>query len=127
MARREERELGGLREREEELGVPQAHVVRLSRTLELLDGELADRLQHREALVRVPQEALIDERLERVHVGPGNLLGRLQRAASGEDGETCEEALLRRGEQLVRPLDRRAQRLLSGIEVAAALEEVEAR
>ena len=52
-------------------------------------------------------------------------LGRLVGAAAGEDGERAEEPLLRRREQVVRPLDRRAQRLLARIGVPAALEQVE--
>ena len=40
------------------------------------------------------EEALLDERLERVEVGVGDGLGRLERAAAGEDAEPGEEHLL---------------------------------
>ena len=43
---------------------------------ESLDGEFADRLEHPEALAGVPDEALLDERLERVEVGVGDRLRR---------------------------------------------------
>ena len=66
------------------------------------------------------EEALLDERLERVEVGLAHLLGRLERAAAGEDGEAGEEALLFWREQVVRPVDRRAQGALALGEVARA-------
>ena len=54
-------------------------------------------------------------------------LGRGERAAAGEDGEAREERLLVGAEQVVAPVDRRAERLLAGGQVArAAGEEVEA-
>ena len=46
--------------------------------------------------------------------------------AAGEDRQTCEQALLRRVEEVVRPLDRRAERPLARVGVAAAGEQVEA-
>jgi hypothetical protein len=46
--------LRDLRELEEELGVLAPQLVRLPGVLESLERELADRLQHPEALVRVP-------------------------------------------------------------------------
>ena len=54
-----------------------------------------------------------------------DLLGSLERAAASEDGETGEELLLLGREQVVAPLDRRSERLLAGIRVAAAFEQVE--
>ncbi len=56
---------------------------------------------------------------------PQICLGGLERAAAGEDGEPGEEPLLVRVQEVVRPLDRRAQRLLSRLGVAAASEQVE--
>ncbi|MGH3134484.1 MAG: hypothetical protein ACRDNY_12235 [Gaiellaceae bacterium] len=40
------------------------------------------------------EEALVDERLERVEVGGGDLQGGLERAAGAEHRETGEEGLL---------------------------------
>ena len=75
--------------------------------------------------MRVAEEALLDERLEGVEVGRADLLCGLERAAAGEDGEPGEEALLRGRQQLVRPPDRGPERLLAGIGVSPALEQVE--
>ena len=55
-----------------------------------------------------------------------HLLGGLERAAAGEDGEAGEEPLLVRDKEVVAPLDRRPERLLAGVGVAAALQEIEA-
>ena len=66
------------------------------------------------------EEALLDERLQRVELGLAHLLGCLDRAAAGEDGEAGEEALLSAAEQVVRPRDRRAQGALPLGEVARA-------
>ena len=56
---------------------------------------------------------------------PQHLLGRLEGAAPAEDREAREEPLLARREEVVRPFDRRAQRALARVGVAAALEQVE--
>ena len=101
-------------------------VVRLAARLEPLAGEFADRLEHPEALARATQQALLHECLERVKIGAGDLLGSGERAASDEDGQAREEPLLVLAEQVVRPRDRRAQRLLPDFGVAAAAQEVEA-
>ena len=55
-------------------------------------GVLVDRLEHPVALAVEDDEALVDERLQRVEVGAAHLLGRLERAAAGEDRERGEEA-----------------------------------
>ena len=51
-----------------------------------------------------------------------HLLGRLVRAAAGEHREPREQPLLFRREEVVRPADRRVERLLARIGVAPALE-----
>ena len=92
--------------------------------VEPLPGVLPDRLASSigaQIESRLRGEALVEERLEGVGVGSGDLLRRLVGAATGEDGETPEEALLLLGEQVIRPLDRRAQGLLAGIGVALSL------
>ena len=62
---------------------------------------------------------------ERVEICVADRLRRLERAAAREDGEPREEPLLVLVEQLVAPLDRRAQRLLARVDAAAGLEQVE--
>ena len=74
---------------------------------------------------RAAQEALVEQRLQGVRVGLGDLLGSLVGATSREDREPTEEAFLVAREQVIRPLDRRAQCLLPGIGVAGALEQIE--
>ena len=91
-----------------------------------LGSELSDRLEHPEPLAGVPDEALVDERLENVEVGGAHLLGCLECAATLEDRQTSEQLLFLLAEQVVRPLDRCAQRLLPRVLVAAALQQVEA-
>ena len=104
-------------------GVLQAHRVRGS--LRELAGVLPDRFQHPVALIRETKETLFDKRLQGVEVGVSDFLCGFERAAAGEDGEGPKEALLLLGEEVVAPLDRRSQRLLPGVCVAAALEQVE--
>ena len=59
-----------------------------------VSGILPDRLEHPVAGVSEANEALFDERLQGVEVGVGDLLCRLEGAASGEDTESGEELLL---------------------------------
>ena len=97
----------------------------LSRVAEALRRELPDRLQHPEPLVCVPHEALLDQRLERVEAHCGHPLGCLERTAALKDSELREDPLFLGIQQVVRPLDRRPQRLLARVCVAASLEEIE--
>src|SRR5438067_6692921 len=91
-----------------------------------LDRVLADRLQHPEAVALADaNQALVDERLERVKICVADCFRRLERAAAREDGEPSEELLLVLGQQLVAPLDRRAQRLLARVDGAAGLEQIQ--
>ena len=76
--------VGRLGDREDMLRLASPDRVRLAGRLEPLGRELADRLEHPEALVRPPHEALLDERLEHVEVGVADRLGRLERAAAGK-------------------------------------------
>ena len=62
----------------------------------------------------------VDERREGVEVGVADLLGSLEREAAGEDGEAREELAARGVEEVVAPLDRRAQRALALGRVARA-------
>jgi hypothetical protein len=96
----------------------------LPRLREPLESVFPDRLQHLEPRLavrafRTAQQALVHDgghAFEHVHpeVLPGvaDGLRRFDRAGGGEDGQATEEALLRRREHLVAPVDRRSQRLL---------------
>ena len=94
--------------------------------VELVAPVLADRLEHPVAVAVAADEALVDEGGERVELGLADLLDRLERGAAGEDREPGEELALVVAEQVVRPGDRRPERLLARVGVAAALEQVEA-
>ena len=99
------------------------------RLVQALGRVLADRLEHpiarADAGVTAAQQALVEQRLECVGVGAGNILGSLEGTPSREDAERSEHALLAVVEQLMRPVDRRPQRLLPRVGVTAALEEIE--
>jgi hypothetical protein len=97
------------------------------RRLKPLRRELADRLEHPEA-TRLPaaDEAFVDERLQELKVCVGYLLCSLERPTASEDRERREQAALTGIEQLVRPLDRGAKRLLAPLRVAPAAQQVEA-
>jgi len=49
----------------------------------------------------VADEALVDERLQRVEIGVGHFLSCVEGAAAGKDGQVGEETLLILGEQVV--------------------------
>ena len=91
---------------------------------EALGGVGADRLEHLQpgGRVRLPpahEQALSDEVVERVEVGAGDRLGRLDRRAAREHGEAREARLLAVAQQLVAPVDGRAQRVVAGGRVAS--------
>src|SRR5439155_22163756 len=79
---------------------------------EALACVLANRLEHGEAAVSLADEALVDERGERLQIAVANGFGRLARTAAGEDRETIQELLLTRLEQVVAPGDGGPQRPL---------------
>src|SRR4051794_1687399 len=87
---------------------------------------VADRLEHPVALVREAEQALFDQRLQRVEVGVADLHDGVQGATAGKDREGAEDALLFLAERVVAPVDRRAQGLLPRVGVAATLEQIEA-
>ncbi len=115
---------------EEVPSVGAVELLSLARLRQALARVLADRLEHpvagRIGGLAFAQEALVEERLQGVGVGVCDLLGGLVGAAAGKDREAAEEPLLLFGEEVVRPFDRRPQRLLAGISVSIALEQVEA-
>ena len=94
---------------------------------QLFECELADCLEDPKALGAVADEVLVDERLQQVELRLGDLLGGIERAAAGEHGQPREERLFPFVEQLVAPLEGRAQRLLpSGASRAPPVSNVEA-
>ena len=76
------------------VGVAPVDGVGLPLLLENLMRELADRLEHPEALGGPPQQALVNQRLQAGYVGVGDLLGGLERAPAPEDGQSGEKPLL---------------------------------
>ena len=94
-------------------------------SLEPLGRVLPDRLEHPETLPLPAEQALVDQRLERVDVGVADLLGRLERAAAAEDRQAFEQEPLLFVEEVVAPFDRRPQGLLAGVDPATGLQQVE--
>ncbi len=117
----EEARLGLVGEAQEVLRMSPAEATGLVRVVETLSRVLADRLEHREARLVVANEALIDERLERIDVRFGHRFGRLERASTVEDSESREEPTLLRREKadVHRLLERMARftRELSGLDI----------
>ena len=85
------RQPGRLGELQEELCVPALGARSLAGLAEAFPGVLADRLEHRIAPAVEPDQALVHERLQRVQVGPCDLLCGRKRPTSGEDGELREQ------------------------------------
>ena len=118
--------IGALRERREEIRVLPPQRVSLAGRFERGGRELADRLQHPvpTAIGRLAaaDEALVDQRLQRVGVRRAYGLGRLVRAAAHEHCKAREQLPLFRREEVVRPADRRIQGLLAWVDIAPAPE-----
>jgi hypothetical protein len=92
---------------------------------EALGGVGADRFKHRQPggglRVRAAGEQLLgDHAVEHVEVGGGDGFRRLRRGAAGEHGEARKARLLGVSQQVVAPVDGRAQRLLACGRVAGA-------
>src|SRR5438874_5109989 len=89
--------------------------------VELLERELPQRLEHEEPrLADRLEEALVDERRDRVEIGARDGGGGVEREAAAEDREPTECDSLRIREQVVAPLDRVPQGLLPLRRVARA-------
>src|SRR4051794_34642131 len=93
--------------------MPYAQPLELALLLQTLEGVLADGLQHRVALAVAPDQALVDERSDRVDVRLADRLGGLERAAADEHREPGEDTLLLDAQQLVAPRNRRPERPLA--------------
>jgi hypothetical protein len=124
---------GGLRflgQRQVPSGVPAADDVCLTTRRQSLEGELAHRLQHREArlaleIIDEAHQVVVNQRREAVKdVNPdiaGCLTygcGRVHGEPADEDPQAPEERLHFHGEQPVTPSDRVTHRLLAGGRVA---------
>ncbi len=87
-----------------------AQLLPLAPLSELLEGVLADGLEHEEPVVADRlDEAVVDERAKIVEVRIADFLGRLQWERAGEDREAGEKLAGARFEEVVAPLDRRTQ------------------
>jgi hypothetical protein len=85
---------------------------------EALGGVRVDRVEHPKPrrAVGVPPEdeqVLGDEAVERIEAGLRNRFCHLHCRAAGEDGESCETLPFGVGEEVVAPVDSRAQRPLA--------------
>ena len=101
-------------------GVPSTCQSARIHVLQLRAGKVANRLEHHEPAAARSldafQEALIDERAQCVQgidaqlaIGVADLVGALQRAATGEDRHPGEEFALRRREEPIAPSNRLAE------------------
>ena len=78
------RSCDGLGELGQPLGMPASQLVG-ARLLELLDREVANRLEHHEAAVPAPQEIVVDQPAEALERHVADSFGGLERAAADED------------------------------------------
>ena len=88
--------------------------------LQLLDGEVANRLEHHEAALPSPEQVVVDQGAEALECHVADALGSLQRAAADEDAQPHERLALLRAEQVEAPVDRGGKRLLARGRVARA-------
>ena len=79
--------------------------------------------EHEQALVVRGQQLLGHERVQDVERGASDGLGRRHGGASGEDGHVRERAALLAREQVIAPVDRRAQRALALRSIAGSADQ----
>ena len=114
-------ETGGEGDRVVIPGVPLAQPGHLAQLVEMLEGELANRLQHEEtAAGERLHEAGLGDRPQGLDRCARDLLGSIERERPGHDGQSREELLQLGRQQVVAPLDRRAERSLPSGRVAGA-------
>ena len=123
-------EVGAIRERDKRRDLPPAQGGLAAGLREPGGRERADRLEHPVArrpvgIGSAPDEALVEERRERVEIRVTDLDRGVERAARSEDREIGEEPLLVRPEEIVRPGDRRLERRVTRIRITDAAQEVE--
>ena len=97
-----------------------AHLLCVNAFLELLDGVLPDRLEHREPVAVASHEILVDERSDRARARARHRLGVLDAATADEGPERLEQTPLVVVQQVVAPADGRPQRLLASRDVSHA-------
>ena len=123
-----------LGEGEAPVEVAQRQAIALARRREALGRVLADRVEQAQALVLGDHERLVDQARRQAGDAPAldraagaHVLGGVERERAREHRQAPEQQALLAVEQLVAPVDRRAQRLLAGERRAAAVaEDVEA-
>ena len=125
-------EVGAIRERHERRDLPPAQGGLAAGLREPGGRERADRLEHPVArrpvgIGSAPDEALVEERRERVEIRVTDLDRGVERAARSEDRKVGEELLLVRPEEIVRPGDRRLEGRVARIRVTDASQQVEPR
>ena len=108
--------------------VPASLLELVSQHAQSFSTEAADRLEHPVAVGAVlgrrdGGEALVEQGLEQVEIGVGDVARLLQRAAAGEDAQGAKSALLLGLEEVVRPGDGRRERALAGVDIARAARE----
>ena len=123
-------EAGPIRDVDEHVDLTTTQPVLLTCLRQPLRRELPDRLEHPVAVgshgIGAPtEEALVEEGRQGVELGVADLLRGLQRTAAAEHREAREQLLLGSVEEVVAPLDRRAQRRVPLVCVASPLEQVE--
>src|SRR5262249_22536542 len=114
-----------LRELGEPMAVALGDCLRLIRALQPFECVFANRFEHPVAIVTAAEHALVDQRSEGIEVGIYDALRRFERAAAAEDPESSEEPLFADAEQVVAPVDRGAEGLLTRIGVTTALQQIE--
>src|SRR5437763_15862655 len=90
-----------------------AQLVRLAGLLKALECVFAQGLQHPVALAIGPNEAAIDKRLQRVEPRTTYRFCGGEGAAAGEHSEACKQPPLLTVQELVAPVDRRAEGVLA--------------
>ena len=105
--------------------MPAADRVDLALPLEFSLRVLPDGFQHpvpvfTDHVDSTSDQALVEQRLERIDVGVCDRFGRSQRAAAREDGKRSEHASLIAVEELVGPADCGLERPLPLLDIAVA-------
>src|SRR5262245_1574812 len=87
------------------LGVSTPKSVFLAGLSQTFGRKLPNRLEHVIPLPLATEQALVDQRVDQIHIRITNALGRLEGVPAGEDGKVSKQTLLPRLEQLVAPSD----------------------
>ncbi len=101
-------------------GMPLGEGIAVGTRGQLLERELADGLEHVEALARPADHALVDERGECIDLGIAHGFRGFEREAAGKHRKPRKQRPFARLEELMAPLQRVAQRLLPLRQIARA-------